>query len=155
MRFYVYELVDPRDGSVFYVGKGQGDRAAEHLRETMRAEIPSGAKQERIAAIVALGLRPLIHIADRFDDEHEALDAEADRIARYGIENLTNICRRGVPSSDALNEAFEIGYKLRAEAIVMLGRDAGEEARRFWRESVEVAEALIERCKVVHGCAHT
>lgn len=155
MRFYVYELIDPRDASVFYVGKGQGDRAAEHLRETLRAERPSGAKQERIAAIVALGQRPLIHIAERFDDEHEALDAEADRIARYGIENLTNICRRGVPSSDALNEAFEIGYKLRAEAVVMLDQEAGEESQRFWRESIEIAEALIERCKVVHGRAHT
>jgi hypothetical protein len=29
-RFYVYALVDPRDESIFYIGKGTGNRVAHH-----------------------------------------------------------------------------------------------------------------------------
>jgi hypothetical protein len=29
LRFYVYALIDPRDGEVFYVGKGCGSRASD------------------------------------------------------------------------------------------------------------------------------
>ena len=32
-RFYVYELIDPRDGKVFYIGKGQGRRIYGHEAE--------------------------------------------------------------------------------------------------------------------------
>jgi hypothetical protein len=28
--FYVYELVDPRDGAAFYIGKGSGNRKSAH-----------------------------------------------------------------------------------------------------------------------------
>lgn len=31
LKFYVYRLVDPRNGRTFYVGKGKGDRVfAQH-----------------------------------------------------------------------------------------------------------------------------
>ena len=33
IRYYVYALRDPRDGRVFYVGKGRGGRINAHLRE--------------------------------------------------------------------------------------------------------------------------
>lgn len=31
--YYVYGLVDPRDGKLFYVGKGKGDRIQYHVKE--------------------------------------------------------------------------------------------------------------------------
>ncbi len=30
--WYVYRLIDPRDGSTFYVGKGKGNRVFAHMR---------------------------------------------------------------------------------------------------------------------------
>ena len=44
MGYYVYLYIDPRDGSVFYVGKGKGERALSHLKDTAECE-----KVERIA----------------------------------------------------------------------------------------------------------
>jgi hypothetical protein len=31
--YYVYLYVDPRDGKVFYIGKGKGERCLDHLYE--------------------------------------------------------------------------------------------------------------------------
>lgn len=33
--YFVYALVDPRDGSIFYIGKGKGDRPRQHLVESL------------------------------------------------------------------------------------------------------------------------
>ena len=34
--FYVYELIDPRTNSVFYIGKGKGKRVFQHLNEKQK-----------------------------------------------------------------------------------------------------------------------
>jgi hypothetical protein len=50
MKYYVYELVDPRTSRVFYVGKGRGKRMHAHEREAIiRREI----KPEFLAPIFA------------------------------------------------------------------------------------------------------
>ena len=48
--YYVYELVDPASGEVFYVGRGVGERAYAHEKEakTLDEETP---KLERIRKI--------------------------------------------------------------------------------------------------------
>src|SRR5207248_11305640 len=53
--FYVYLLRDPRDGQVFYVGKGQGSRVLSHVREASADPVSEGAKEKRINDIHADG----------------------------------------------------------------------------------------------------
>lgn len=149
MQYYVYELIDPRDGQVFYVGKGTGDRLNDHLREFLRAGTPSGAKQERIAAIVAAGMIPKALIIERFEDEQAALDAEERRIEHYGIENLTNVLRKGALSSDPIRFTLETGCRLLAEAEAMLAQDLPARHKTFWRESASIAAALIRQAHIV------
>jgi hypothetical protein len=33
LKTYVYRLIDPRNGQTFYVGKDQGNRVFDHIRE--------------------------------------------------------------------------------------------------------------------------
>ncbi len=52
--FYVYRLIDPRNGETFYVGKGKGNRLYEHAAANSVADVDYGlasAKIDRIRAI--------------------------------------------------------------------------------------------------------
>lgn len=55
---YVYLLIDPRDGAIFYVGKGMGDRCFAHVGEarTTSADTKGDySKLSRIREIEAVG----------------------------------------------------------------------------------------------------
>lgn len=91
--FHVYELIDPRDGAVFYVGKGKGNRRFDHEREARAGK--TSAKCERIRAILASGAEPIANVVESFADELSAYEAEAARIASYGLESLTNVSPGG------------------------------------------------------------
>ncbi len=91
LKHYVYLYVDPRDESVFYVGKGSGERCLAHLSEEGETE-----KNERIAEIRASepGLEPRIDIlVHGLPDANTALQVEAAVIDLFGSEQLTNRVR--------------------------------------------------------------
>lgn len=92
--YFVYELTDPRCGSVFYVGKGKGNRPSDHERQARRGA--PGRKCDRIREIIEAGQSPSVRIVKRFADELEAYAEEAMHIERIGIANLTNVCIGGV-----------------------------------------------------------
>lgn len=90
-RWYVYELIDPRDGRPFYVGKGSGDRVSAHEGEARRQVCSE--KCNRIRAIWSAELTVRRQIVAHFWDEAAAYRHEADRISWYG--GLTNIAPGG------------------------------------------------------------
>ncbi len=67
LKWYVYRLIDPRNGETFYVGKGQGNRVFAHAEgeftDTVRSdseerEDATYLKMQRIKEILAVGRRP-------------------------------------------------------------------------------------------------
>lgn len=85
LKRYVYVYCDPADGSVFYVGKGKGNRCFEHLKHEGESE-----KSLRIKKMRDAGVEPRIDILAFGLTEDEALIVEAAAIDLIGINNLTN-----------------------------------------------------------------
>ncbi len=87
--YYVYLYINPIDNSIFYVGKGRGNRAFSHLSDPSESR-----KVNTIKTIRAHGKEPRIEIlVHGLQDEKAALQIEAATIDLLGIDNLTNHVR--------------------------------------------------------------
>lgn len=100
--YYVYQLVDPRTNTPFYIGKGTGNRAKSHLKDT--PDTRNVYKENKIAAIRHAGLEPVIeYVAENIIDEQLAYTIESTLIKQYGRKGydevgiLTNICSDNRP----------------------------------------------------------
>ncbi|QDG39543.1 GIY-YIG nuclease family protein [Alteromonas mediterranea] len=92
--YYVYELVDPTNDEVFYVGKGIFNRKNEHEKEAEKIEDEENAaeKIKRIKSLSAQNKQPIKRVIGRYQDENAAFAVESTLIHWvYGFENLTNI----------------------------------------------------------------
>jgi uncharacterized protein len=130
--FYVYALKDPRSSPAkpFYIGKGTGSRAFDHL------VTPDATKKyERIKEIMAAGATPLVDILVEDLTEAQALRLEAELISAFGtIETggvLTNAVvpsglggktRKGVVVPQGAVERAQLGLDLIKTAILELAK---------------------------------
>lgn len=91
--FYVYHLIDPRDGEPFYVGKGKRDRIEAHEKEARLdpEHWDNPAKCNRIREIWAAGLQVTRQRIKFFHKERDALAFEFAQI--ISLKGLTNIVR--------------------------------------------------------------
>src|ERR1700689_370179 len=92
LKFYVYRLIDPRDGTTFYVGRGQGNRVFDHAAgrpALTESEDTEGLKLKAIRDIRMAGLE-VEHVIHRHGmNEGCAREVEAALIDAY--PGLTNI----------------------------------------------------------------
>lgn len=108
--FYVYALVDPDNGEIFYVGKASGDRPFDHMKPLAG----EGKKADAIAKIRSRGrgAEPFVHILRHgLKDDFTAEEVEAAIIDTIGLENLTNLCRgkrieRGRITAEVIERRF-------------------------------------------------
>ena len=86
LKYYVYRLIDPRNGETFYVGKGNGNRVFAHVRDKLGKDSDSDGlsnRLRRIREIHRVGLQ-VIHIIHRHGmNEQTALEVEAALIDAY------------------------------------------------------------------------
>jgi hypothetical protein len=79
--FYVYAIKDPRQSPAkpFYIGKGTGSRAFDHL-----VKPDATPKYRRIREIQNAGFKPLVEILVEDLTESQALRLEAELISAFG-----------------------------------------------------------------------
>lgn len=118
LNYYVYKLIDPRNGKVFYVGKGTGNRIFEHIRCTIGyydgVEVTSDSdpnKLKIIKEIIDEGLE-VIHIIQRWNlTEKEAFAVEAALIDEYtGLTNIQkgHYAENGITNAELLEKMFRL-----------------------------------------------
>ena len=91
--YYVYALKDPRHSPAkpFYVGKGTGSRAYDHLVRPDKTR-----KNARIEEIKRAGREPLISILVDNLPENDALRLEAELISAFGTEETGGLLTNSV-----------------------------------------------------------
>ena len=82
---YVYLYIDPRNNTPFYIGKGVGNRAFDHLKDVSETE-----KVQKIRELRDAGLEPRIDILRYGLSDAEAALVEASAIDLLGKAELTN-----------------------------------------------------------------
>lgn len=87
--FYVYEHWRPDTGACFYVGKGKDKRAWDMKNMRNRHHMAITSK------LTSLGFCADVRIVVDQVSEEVALNLEIDRIAMYGMENLSNMTSGG------------------------------------------------------------
>ena len=98
LRWYVYRLIDARNGETFYVGKGKGNRVFSHIRAEQDLQGDDlDNKIKRIREIRLAGFE-VAHVIHRHGmDEKTAFEVEAALIDAY--PGLTNVAG-GTGSND-------------------------------------------------------
>lgn len=130
MTFYVYELRDPRCGSVFYIGKGKGQRIYAHEAEARKGV--HSAKCQRIREIWAAGKEVRRAKLSLHDEENDALQAEFDAIAAVGLAALTNVLPGGKLGQEAyLKRLAEAEARKAAAEVKVLDRGFRQLAPKF------------------------
>jgi len=102
--YYVYELINPKTETVFYVGHGYNDRICHH---ELYIKSESGHYNPELAnvikAIKAKGLNVEYRIICSGLSKFEALKYEEEWIEFYGLENLCNV-RSGIKHHNDNND---------------------------------------------------
>ncbi len=162
MRFYVYHYCDPKSGTPFWVGKGQGKRAYVHLTACNRPKhcCYDTFFYKKLRKMFSNGVEPNIEIIQRFSKEEKALKFETSEIKRIGRRNLglgplTNLTDGGEGSSGYVT-SDKTKQKLR-EAL--LGRVISKETRQkigdFHRGKKYSKETCQKMGEARRGSRHT
>lgn len=118
LNYYVYRLIDPRNGQTFYVGKGKGNRVFQHVKCAI--DYYDGAKNTNdddpnklitIKGILDEGLE-VVHVIQRWNlSEKEAFEVESALIDAFpGLSNLQSghNSEYGVTNAEVLEKRLSL-----------------------------------------------
>ncbi|MCC6238501.1 MAG: hypothetical protein IT299_13145 [Dehalococcoidia bacterium] len=158
LKYYVYRLIDPRNGETFYVGKGRDNRVFAHVNDELRTddEDAATAKLRRIRQVRLAGFE-VGHVIHRHGlDEAAAFEVEAALIDAYpaatNIAGGLNSDSRGPMHSKEIIERYEAKPAVFSHSAVLItinrsamDRTTYEAVRYAWKIDPQKAR----RCELV------
>ena len=161
LQYYVYRLIDPRNGETFYIGKGKGNRVFAHAL----GEIEGDSLTEKMSRIreIRLAQFNVAHVIHRHGlSEETAFEVEAALIDAYpGITNIMdghgNNEFGAMHSSEIIKKyCAEIADFQHKALLISVNRSAIEtspyEATRYaWRLNKDKAEKADVILATVQG----
>ena len=88
MRYYVYAYYRPDENTPFYIGKGSGTRATDHLKKAHGRTL----FYRELNKLLRRGIAPRIVILKRFRKEKDAYNYERELIFKYGRSQFGSGC---------------------------------------------------------------
>ncbi len=149
LKYYVYRLVDPRNGQTFYVGKGKNNRVFSHAKGEVKDEDENelDEKLKRIREIEKDNFE-VMHIIHRhgLEDEATAFEIEAALIDAYP-EALNKVA--GHDSNEyGLMHAEQVIKQYEAEEIDFQHKVLMISVNRSFAEANDAYEAVRSSWKV-------
>jgi hypothetical protein len=109
--YYVFALVDPRDGAAFYIGKCKGP-STEKQAEVGADGGAVSERNSRIRNIRGAGLAVEVRAMKQFEDENLALRHKYRAIhGTPGLTNSANEKRIAAVLVEAERDAYQMGYQ--------------------------------------------
>jgi hypothetical protein len=141
LKYYVYRLIDPRNGETFYVGKGTGNRVFAHVKGELGNEADTLTdKLQRIRDIRVDGFE-VAHVIHRHGlDQQTAFEVEAALIDAY--PEATNIVGGRASDERGLMHANQIIERYKAEEAVFKHKAILINVNRSAAEKESVYEAV-------------
>ena len=109
---YVYVLKDPRNSTIFYIGKGVGNRVFQHVMGALETSYDTD-KLNLIREITSENLEVEHFILRHGLSKEQAFEIESACIDLLGLENLTNSVKghnsweRGLKTEDEINQFYD------------------------------------------------
>ncbi len=171
--YYVYRLIDPRNGQTFYVGKGKGNRVFAHVECALKNyegenystsdEDEVSEKFKQIREIKSAGL-DVIHIIHRHGlSEQEAFEVEAALIDCFpGLTNLQSGHNNdfGANNAEVLQQAYSLetyeepetlSYMIIKTTNDRITNDCNGSLYDAVRYSWKVSKSRVDKIKYVLG----
>lgn len=118
---YVYALADPKNGKIFYIGKGSNDRVFDHAKAALTTT-DSSFKLNTIRQIIARGDEVLILILRHGLKEKEALVVESVLIDVFTNQSIKNLkIGAGLSNRQAGHDMRELGIRTADELEAQYG----------------------------------
>ena len=156
--WYVYRLIDPRDGKTFYVGKGQGNRVFQHMRgvDVTSDDDLMPPKLETIADILDADLS-VKHVIHRHGLKNEDCAYEVEAALIDASDSLTNIQGghgsgdRGPMTVEDIVERYTLQEAKIAHRLIIIDVSRSFGRKRSFRDSLYDAVRFMWRLKMTRA----
>ena len=159
-KYYVYLLRDPlKKDEVFYVGKDNGERFLQHLKDV---ENQISVKSKKIRNILAKRKKVKVDILRHNLKEEEAFYIESIAIDLIGRKNLTNVVRGHYSQIKKIDEFLPESLTDVEHDLILINinklykrgmskKDLYEATRASWVISLKSVENIKYVCSVYRG----